>query len=348
MATLRLGRKTAGSRGTGGTGGTAGIERIAGTSRGVKGVDDVEEPLTVALITRVHIGELPYIQSFLDHYRKLGVNKIYVMVRPDHYGYTELMQRLAQYDKGDLYYHSFSEQNYSTVIPHITETYVLHVDCDEYLDLQGTLQDYIRKDPYPYYKFVWTMVTYQHVPAGRGFVAHYFKSMCRTDLVRECHDHFFVCMPRLALGSVQHSTVPLLHYWGRSFNDIVFKVVYGNYISTPRRSNVQELLAGGLPARFTMLSLLDHCTSWAHGLKEEWGPKAVVTSRASSVPIYVTVDREEEEYLYTLSLCSDVTKEYLACLEKRYMEHRPSQELCLKYFKGTLNLTECAIAMGAK
>jgi UTP-glucose-1-phosphate uridylyltransferase len=35
---------------------------------------------TIALVSRVYIGELPYIKYFLDYYIKIGVDKIYLIV----------------------------------------------------------------------------------------------------------------------------------------------------------------------------------------------------------------------------------------------------------------------------
>jgi DNA polymerase III alpha subunit len=36
--------------------------------------------VTVATISRIYIGELPYINAFIDHYVLIGVSKIYLVI----------------------------------------------------------------------------------------------------------------------------------------------------------------------------------------------------------------------------------------------------------------------------
>ena len=81
-----------------------------------------------AIVVRVFDGEAPYLQSFIDHHRRLGVEGFYPVVSPG--GALLCREILAR--NGISFYES-DGQRIGFVQDLIREDYVAVIDADEYL-----------------------------------------------------------------------------------------------------------------------------------------------------------------------------------------------------------------------
>ena len=81
-----------------------------------------------AVITRVFDGEAPYLQSFIDHHRSIGVDRFYFVLSP---GQSPVCREiLAANQIGFL---EVQSQKVELVWREVKEDYVSVIDADEYL-----------------------------------------------------------------------------------------------------------------------------------------------------------------------------------------------------------------------
>ena len=81
-----------------------------------------------AIAVRVFDGEAPYLQSFIDHHRRLGVDAFYPVLAP---GGAPLCREI--FARNGIAFHESDGQRISSVQDLIREDYVAVVDADEYL-----------------------------------------------------------------------------------------------------------------------------------------------------------------------------------------------------------------------
>ena len=81
-----------------------------------------------AIVVRVFDGEAPYLQSFIDHHRRLGVDAFYPVLAP---GGAPLCREI--FARNGIAFHESDGQRISSVQDLIREDYVAVVDADEYL-----------------------------------------------------------------------------------------------------------------------------------------------------------------------------------------------------------------------
>ena len=81
-----------------------------------------------AIVVRVFDGEAPYLQSFIDHHRRLGVDAFYPVVAP---GGAPLCREI--FARNGIAFHESDGQRISFVQNLIREDYVAVIDADEYL-----------------------------------------------------------------------------------------------------------------------------------------------------------------------------------------------------------------------
>ena len=79
-------------------------------------------------MVRVFDGEAPYLQSFIDHHRRLGVDSFYPVVAP---GAAPLCREI--FARNEIAFHESDGQRISSVQDLIREDYVAVIDADEYL-----------------------------------------------------------------------------------------------------------------------------------------------------------------------------------------------------------------------
>ena len=81
-----------------------------------------------AIAVRVFDGEAPYLQSFINHHRRLGVEAFYPVIAP---GAAPLCRDI--FAKNGIEFHESEGQRIGSVKDLIREDYVAVIDADEYL-----------------------------------------------------------------------------------------------------------------------------------------------------------------------------------------------------------------------
>jgi hypothetical protein len=283
---------------------------------------------SVGCLTRVYKGELPYLKSWLLHYAQLGVSHFYLIHTKD--DTSEEAELLSVIRDCDVSFTLLRKPNgedsdacFNSFVPVFKEQYLLHVDVDEFLLLESaTLREYIQGHPAQYYRFQWVMCPYDRdgKPAHlAGSFQRDFKSMAETRLIQSIEPHVMICEGGDRVVTHEGGSA-LIHYWGRSFTDILIKCLHGNELSPEKASSLEELTKcarlGRIPNRLKML--------------------AVLSRRASPDvlrPNFVEPDSDSE-----LRLVTELTQEQRAELFDAYSHYRDNltDEVVEASFKMTL------------
>ena len=80
-----------------------------------------------AIVVRVFDGEAPYLQSFIDHHRSIGIEQFYPVIAP---GGAPLCREILSRNK--LNFTEVEGQKIGAVRGLIKEDYVAVIDADEY------------------------------------------------------------------------------------------------------------------------------------------------------------------------------------------------------------------------
>ncbi len=227
--------------------------------------------ITAAVVSRIFIGELPYVISYLDYYLSIGFSRFYLIIN-DKNEEAPIKNYLKKYEKQITYFipqkdiKDLNYEGFRGCESLIQENYILNVDIDEFLYLKLedkvyiNIQDFIGEHQYEKYKFDWLMVINDGISnKERGFVRpDVGKIMVKTScgLARfKCHDIF---TNKKNLKTFQ-GNMYVLHYWGRTFNDIVIKCLYGK-LPNNKTTNLDEMNLDvrkkRLPVRFKLMALL--------------------------------------------------------------------------------------------
>jgi hypothetical protein len=232
---------------------------------------------TVCIVTRTHIGELPYIKAFIDYYKRIGINKIYLVITKEHEisvikDYLIMYEPFVQFVPVQLKdEQSISMDNMNHLLEQITETYTLHIDNDEFLEIAPytnilTLIKTINADKI---HFPWAITVndgMNDMTKGCRGMTHRkkpFKTICRTDQIANFTSNGHDFDTKTEINGEIHSKFPLIHYWGRTFNDILLKAIYANGFKNCKDSSLDEIVSclnnpdpKALPVRFKMLAFL--------------------------------------------------------------------------------------------
>lgn len=231
---------------------------------------------TVALISRVYIGELPYITSFIAHYKMIGIDTIYIVITKQ--SDSEEIKEYLSKQKYQLVYlqqktdENVDMNNMNDLLPLIKEDYLLHVDIDEYLDLEphNNIQEVLKESSAERHHFNWAITVNDNISDnnyatyGQSHRNRPWKTMCKTSVIKGwngSHDVF----SNKEITSI-FSKYKLIHYWGRNYNDIIIKTIYGNAFKDAKSSSLEELKkymqnddVNSLPNRLKMLAVLSRC-----------------------------------------------------------------------------------------
>jgi hypothetical protein len=227
---------------------------------------------TIALVTRVYIGELPYIKYFLDYYIKIGINKIYLIITNK----TEV-PLITHYLKDYNYITEFVINETRTINMrlfnmddiNIKEDFTLFLDVDEFLDIYPlkNIKGILKDEPGDKYHFNWV------IKVNDGFsnnVKGYkntgskkpYKTMCRTALINRWEgSHDFITTREI---TPVKSKYRLIHHYGRTFNDMLIKCIYGKGMSNKdKNTSLAEVLKdirsndiNDIPNRFKMMAIV--------------------------------------------------------------------------------------------
>lgn len=231
--------------------------------------------LSFAVVSRLTVIELPYIRSFIDYYLSLGVSVLYfINTHPPEF--EEISTYLDDYifqGRVQLYnvvgeVHVNESQN--QLLPKVKEDFIINVDIDEYMLISphDRLHDFVAKNAmsaYYYMKWVYVpndvlkspTIPYQIYPVklvGKYMVYRSIISQLRL------HDPIFIHR-----GTYQRNTRPkhaeLLHFFSRTFNDTLLKIVSHNISGSTLGSTTKtELLTlleqSDIPMRLKYLAWL--------------------------------------------------------------------------------------------
>lgn len=223
--------------------------------------------VSFALVTRLHIGEIPYIKSFLDYYISIGISKFYI-VNTKRKDYSDIIRYLKKYSSRLVIKNINNDSDpinccQDQIRGQIVEDYILNCDCDEYLILKKkykTLHDLHKDKRAHLYKFKWDMVPCD----GPKCVKRPYKytKWCQEKyivdrkLVKRLSNHH----PVLKRCNINKCTLPnIIHFWSRTFNDTALKCVLqttGNSKSSSQSELLQLLDKNNIPARFKVLAYL--------------------------------------------------------------------------------------------
>lgn len=221
---------------------------------------------SVGCLTRIYIGELPYIKTFVEHGLSIGVDRFFfVFPSQEHVG--RLLSAMAPYSSCCSYIFETTGRNVNQAlkvdVSEITTDYVISIDVDEFIYVDGgvAIGDRLQDMQMDACVMPWVMSPRDFsVPSGplTGFRGHVGKRLARTSLIKGISGpHGFEPSPELRFSEDDH--IHLVHYWGRSFKDIVIKCIYQTLQGAKRSSlgEMQVLLkARQLPERLRVLASL--------------------------------------------------------------------------------------------
>lgn len=218
---------------------------------------------SVGIVVRVFIGELPYVKGFFEYYIKLGVSKFYVIISN-----VGDFERIKSYLKDYEEYLSYKvnekfilNNSFNLVLPELKEDYILSVDVDEFLHVTpyDSIQDFIAgTGSADKYTFGWLLSVNDNISENKiAFEAKGAKQMCKRSLIQAIpNPHKINSHP----GAIEAPlTYCLIHYWGRTFNDIIIKCIYGglnNLKATSLDGVNKDIDKGRIPNRFKMMASL--------------------------------------------------------------------------------------------
>ena len=175
-----------------------------------------------AIAVRVFDGEAPYLQSFIDHHRRLGVDAFYPVLAP---GGAPLCREI--FARNGIAFHESDGQRISSVQDLIREDYVAVVDADEYL--HPGLFDFIVEENVDSLAMPWRLTAslddgFFESSRKKFFVFPQFKSIVKTSALKLLRLHESATDGSgLRLGIAQGKHFPVQHYYLRGLDDLLLK-----------------------------------------------------------------------------------------------------------------------------
>lgn len=245
-----------------------------------------DDDISFALVTRLQRSEVPFLNEFLSYYKLLGINRFYLVstepensefiatgVAPE---YREMVEHIDKNPEDTL-----NEcPNYA--LSQIEETFLLHVDMDEFLYLNGmTLHEFIIAEELQgdraefvecFFQWIMSPLCQElHAPSigdilkkGYFFPSVNGKSLARTqDIIGMKSHHFELAGAKKERRyNSQTSNCFVFHMSARGIFDIVNKVQFGKFMDVKRSSDSAAELSDlifnttskTLPPRFLLLA----------------------------------------------------------------------------------------------
>ena len=175
-----------------------------------------------AIVVRVFDGEAPYLQSFIDHHRRLGVDAFYPVVAPEA---APLCREI--FERNGIALHESDGQRIGSVQDLIREDYVAVIDADEYL--HPDLFDFLSEEKVESLMMPWRLTAslnddFFESPQKKFFVFPQVKSIVKTSALKRLHLHVSNTHGSgrcLGLAHGQH--FPVQHYYLRGLDDLLLK-----------------------------------------------------------------------------------------------------------------------------
>ena len=175
-----------------------------------------------AIAVRVFDGEAPYLQSFIDHHRRLGVDAFYPVVAP---GAAPLCREI--FARNGIDFHESEGQRISSVQDLIREDYVAVIDVDEYL--HPDLFSFLDEEKVESLLMPWRLTAsmddgFFESPHKKFFVFPQVKSIVKTSALKRLRLHASnTSGSGRCLGIAQGQQFPVQHYYLRGLDDLLLK-----------------------------------------------------------------------------------------------------------------------------
>ena len=175
-----------------------------------------------AIAVRVFDGEAPYLQSFIDHHRRLGVDTFYPVIAP---GAAPLCREI--FAKNEIQFHESEGQKISSVQDLIREDYVAVIDADEYL--HPGLFRFLEEENIESLLMPWRLTAsmdddFFESAQKRFFVFPQVKSIVKTSALKRLRLHASNTHGSgRCLGVDQGQQFPVQHYYLRGLDDLLLK-----------------------------------------------------------------------------------------------------------------------------
>ena len=175
-----------------------------------------------AVAVRVFDGEAPYLQSFIDHHRRLGVDAFYPVVAP---GAAPLCRQI--FARNGIAFHESEGQRISSVQDLIREDYVAVIDADEYL--HPDLFSFLMQEKVESLLMPWRLTAsiddgFFESPRKKFFVFPQVKSIVKTSALKRLRLHASsTAGSGRCLGIAQGQQFPVQHYYLRGLDDLLLK-----------------------------------------------------------------------------------------------------------------------------
>ena len=175
-----------------------------------------------AIAVRVFDGEAPYLQSFIDHHRRLGVDAFYPVLAP---GAAPLCREI--FARNGIAVHESDGQRISSVQDLIREDYVAVIDADEYL--HPDLFSFLDEEKVESLLMPWRLTAsmddgFFESPHKKFFVFPQVKSIVKTSALKRLRLHASnTSGSGRCLGIAQGQQFPVQHYYLRGLDDLLLK-----------------------------------------------------------------------------------------------------------------------------
>ena len=175
-----------------------------------------------AVVVRAFDGEAPYLQSFIDHHRRIGIDQFYVVLAPDA---APLCRSIVA--KNDLCVIESDGQRVRDATDRVREDYVAVIDADEYL--HPDLINFIQQESFQSLAMPWRMTATLDAdgfasPSKRFFTFPQIKSVTRTRNLVRLGLHSSNSKGKGArLGIRDGLSFPVHHYYLRGLDDLLLK-----------------------------------------------------------------------------------------------------------------------------
>ena len=175
-----------------------------------------------AIVVRVFDGEAPYLQSFIDHHRRLGVDAFYPVIAP---GAAPLCREILA--RNGISFYESDGQRIGSVQDFIREDYVAVIDADEYL--HPDLFSFLEEEDVESLLMPWRLTAsldddFFESPQKKFFVFPQVKSIVKTSALKRLRLHASNTQGSgRCLGVAQGKQFPVQHYYLRGLDDLLLK-----------------------------------------------------------------------------------------------------------------------------
>ena len=175
-----------------------------------------------AIVVRVFDGEAPYLQSFIDHHCRLGVEAFYPVIAP---GGAPLCREILA--RNGISFYESDGQRIGSVQDFIREDYVAVIDADEYL--HPDLFSFLEEEDVESLLMPWRLTAsldddFFESPQKKFFVFPQVKSIVKTSALKRLRLHASNTQGSgRCLGVAQGKQFPVQHYYLRGLDDLLLK-----------------------------------------------------------------------------------------------------------------------------